>query len=308
MLDFDGSRGRDPSLGWAPIQYEKFMAVVSLKEILDPAFAKRYGVGAFNIVDDLTMIALLDAEVEKRSPVIIQVSVKTVKFWGARLLQQTFAELASQRPIPATLHLDHCPDISVIKTCLEAGWNSALFDASNLTYAENLRQTKEVVGFAQKLGAGVEGELEAVKGVEDGVGGDLEGELVPIDKCVEFIEATGIDCFAPAIGTAHGMYATEPVINFDRVKEITTRKAVPIVLHGGTGLSEDTFRRLIQNGCAKVNISTKLKMQFADGFRTYLENKPKEYDPLKLLRAVQQDVKTMAAGFMNIFGSAGQAR
>jgi fructose-bisphosphate aldolase class II len=195
----------------------------------------------------------------------------------------------------------------MIKTCLEAGWNSALFDASSLSYEENLRQTTEVVRFARKLSAGVEGELEAVKGVEDGVGGDLEGELVPIEKCVEFIEATGIDCFAPAIGTAHGMYATEPVINFDRVKEITARKPVPIVLHGGTGLSDDTFRRLIQNGCAKVNISTKLKMQFADSFRTYLENKRKEYDPLKLLKAVQQDVKGMAAGFMNIFGSAGQA-
>jgi fructose/tagatose bisphosphate aldolase len=157
------------------------------------------------------------------------------------------------------------------------------------------------------VGAGVEGELEAVKGVEDGVGGDLEGELVPIDKCIEFIEATGIDCFAPAIGTAHGMYSTEPVINFDRVKEITTRKAVPIVLHGGTGLSDHTFHRLIQNGCAKVNISTKLKMQFADGFRSYLEAKPKEYDPLKLLKSVHEGVKSMAAGFMNIFGSAGQA-
>jgi fructose-bisphosphate aldolase class II len=283
------------------------MPVVALKEILDRAFEKRYGVGAFNIVDDLTMMAVLDAASETRSPVIIQVSVKTVKFWGARLIQQTFAELASQRPIPATLHLDHCPDVSMIKTCLEAGWNSALFDASSLTYEENLRQTTEVVRFARKLSAGVEGELEAVKGVEDGVGGDLEGELVPIEKCVEFIEATGIDCFAPAIGTAHGMYATEPVINFDRVKEITDRKPVPIVLHGGTGLSDDTFRRLIQNGCAKVNISTKLKMQLADSFRTYLENKPKEYDPLKLLKAVQQDVKGMAAGFMDIFGSAGQA-
>jgi fructose-bisphosphate aldolase class II len=283
------------------------MAVVALKEILGRAFEKRYGVGAFNIVDALTMMAVLDAASETRSPVIIQVSVKTVKFWGARLIQQTFAELASQRPIPATLHLDHCPDVSMIKTCLEAGWNSALFDASSLTYEENLRQTTEVVHFARKLSAGVEGELEAVKGVEDGVGGDLEGEVVPIEKCVEFIEATGIDCFAPAIGTAHGMYATEPVINFDRVKEITARKPVPIVLHGGTGLSDDTFRRLIQNGCAKVNISTKLKIQFADSFRTYLENKPKEYDPLKLLKAVQQDVKGMAAGFMNIFGSAGQA-
>jgi ketose-bisphosphate aldolase len=238
------------------------MPVVSLKEILGPAFKKRYGVGAFNIVDDLTMMAVLDAAAQTRSPVIIQISVKTVKFWGARLLQQTFAELASQRPIPATLHLDHCPDVSTIKTCLEAGWNSALFDASKLTYEENLRQTTAVVHFAKKFGAGVEGELEAVRGVEDGVGGDAEGELVPIDKCIEFIEATGIDCFAPAIGTAHGMYATEPVISFDRVKEITDRKPVPIVLHGGTGLSDDTFRRLIQNGCAKVNISTKLKMQF----------------------------------------------
>lgn len=283
------------------------MAVVSLKEILGPAFEKRYGVGAFNIVDDLTMMAVLDAAVETSSPVIIQVSVKTVKFWGARLIREAFTELASQRPIPATLHLDHCPDVSMIKTCLGAGWNSALFDASNLTYEENLRQTKEVVGFAKKLGAGVEGELEAVKGVEDGVGGDLEGELVPIDKCIEFIEATGIDCFAPAIGTAHGMYSTKPVINFDRVKEITTRKSVPIVLHGGTGLSDDTFHRLIQNGCAKVNISTKLKMQFADGFRSYLEGKPKEYDPLKLLKSVHEGVKSMAAGFMNIFGSAGQA-
>jgi fructose-bisphosphate aldolase, class II len=186
-------------------------------------------------------------------------------------------------------------------------WNSALFDASNLTYEENLRQTTEVVRYAKKLGAGVEGELEAVKGVEDGVGGDTEGELVPIDKCIEFIDTTGVDCFAPAIGTAHGMYSTEPVINFDRVKGITDRRPVPIVLHGGTGLSEDTFRRLIQNGCAKVNISTKLKMEFADGFRTYLESKPKEYDPLKLLRSVRLHVQRMAVEFMNIFGSVGQA-
>ena len=283
------------------------MPVVSLKEILVPAFKKRYGVGAFNIVDDLTMMAVLDAAKDTKSPVIIQVSVKTVKFWGARLIQQTFTELASQRPIPATLHLDHCPDVSMIKTCLDAGWNSALFDASNLTYEENLRQTTEVVRYAKNLGAGVEGELEAVRGVEDGVGGDTEGELVPIDKCIEFVDATGIDCFAPAIGTAHGMYSTEPVINFDRVKEIADRRPVPVVLHGGTGLSQDTFRRLIQNGCAKVNISTKLKMEFADGFRTYLEGKPKEYDPLKLLRAVHLDIQRMAVGFMNIFGSAGQA-
>jgi ketose-bisphosphate aldolase len=283
------------------------MPAVSLREILQPAFQARYGVGAFNIVNDLTMAAVLDAAVETKSPVIIQVSVKTVKMWGARLLQRTFAEMASQRPVPATLHLDHCPDVEMIKTCLEAGWNSALFDASSLSYQDNLRLCQEVVNFAKKYDAGVEGELEAVRGIEDEVGSDVEGELVPVEKCVEFIEATGIDCFAPAIGTAHGLYKTEPKINFERVEAIVAECPTPIVLHGGTGLSDETFKRLIAAGCAKVNISTMLKITFADSFRSYLEGKPKEYDPMKLQKAVHGDLVKMAKGFMETFGSAGRA-
>ena len=283
------------------------MPAVSLKEILQPAFEARYGVGAFNIVNDLTMAAVLDAAAETKSPVIIQVSVKTVKMWGARLLQQMFTEMASQRPVPATLHLDHCPDVEMIKTCLDAGWNSALFDASSLSYQDNLRLCKEVVAFAKKHGAGVEGELEAVRGIEDDVGSDVEGELVPVDRCVEFIEATGIDCFAPAIGTAHGLYKTEPKINFARVEAIVAKCATPIVLHGGTGLSNETFKRLITAGCAKVNISTMLKITFADSFKNYLESKPREYDPMKLQKAVHDDLVKMAKGFMETFGSAGKA-
>jgi fructose-bisphosphate aldolase class II len=283
------------------------MPAVALKEILQPAFKARYGVGAFNIVNDLTMAAVLDAAVESKSPVIIQVSVKTVKMWGAKMLQQMFAEMASRRPIPATLHLDHCPDVELIKTCLDAGWNSGLFDASSLSYQDNLRLCKDLVAFAKKHGAGIEGELEAVRGIEDEVGSDLEGELVPVERCVEFIEATGIDCFAPAIGTAHGLYKAEPKINFDRVEAIVARYPTPIVLHGGTGLSNDTFKRLITAGCAKVNISTMLKITFADSFRNYLEAKPKEYDPMKLQKAVHTDLVKMAKGFMETFGSAGRA-
>jgi fructose-bisphosphate aldolase class II len=203
--------------------------------------------------------------------------------------------------------LDHCPDVGLIKTCLEAGWNSALFDASSFSYQDNLRLCKDVVAFAKKQGAGVEGELEAVRGIEDEVGSDLEGELVPVERCVEFIEATGIDCFAPAIGTAHGLYKVEPKINFARVETIVARCPTPIVLHGGTGLSSDTFKRLIAAGCAKVNISTMLKMTFADSFRNYLEAKPKEYDPMKLQKAVHTDLVKMAQGFMETFGSPGRA-
>jgi ketose-bisphosphate aldolase len=283
------------------------MSVVSMPEILAPAFQKRYGVGAFNIVNDLTMEAILGAAEKAKSPVIIQVSVKTVKMMGAKLIQLMFQEMAGKVSVPTTLHLDHCPDISVIKECLEAGWNSVLFDASQLTYEENLKQTKEVVALAHRRGAAVEGELEAVRGVEDGIGDEEEGSIVPLDKAVQFIRETGIDSFAPAIGTAHGIYKGEPKINFDRVTQIVGAQPIPIVLHGGTGLKVEVFRELISRGAAKVNISTQLKVTFADGFKTYLDKHPTEYNPLKLLAFVRESVLDMAMGFFRIFGSEGKA-
>ena len=153
-----------------------------MQEILKDAFDSRYGVGAFNIVNDLTMDAVLTAAAETRSPVIVQVSVKTVKVMGARLIRLMFEEMASRVPVPATLHLDHCPDRKVIEECIAAGWNSVLFDASKLTYEDNMAQTKEVVALAHKTGVAVEGELEAVKGVEDGVGSEEGGAVVALDK------------------------------------------------------------------------------------------------------------------------------
>jgi len=283
------------------------MPVVPMQQILRDAFDKRYGVGAFNIVDWVTMDAVLGAAVETRSPVIVQVSVKTVKVMGAKLLQVMFAEMAGRAPVPATLHLDHCPDRRVIEDCIAAGWNSVLFDASKLTYEENLAQTKEVVALAHGHGVAVEGELEAVKGVEDGVGGEDQGAVVPLDKAVAFIRATGIDSFAPAIGTAHGVYKGTPKINFDRVSEIVAAEPIPLVVHGGTGLSEETFHELIRRGAPKVNVSTQLKIVLADSYRTYLEEKPKEYDPLKLLGAAKKNLVAQVSYFMKVFGSEGKA-
>jgi fructose-bisphosphate aldolase class II len=206
-----------------------------------------------------------------------------------------------------TLHLDHCPDVNVLKECLDAGWNSVLFDASNLSYEENLRQTKQVVRLAHACGAAVEGELEAVRGVEDGVGSEAESELVPLEKCVEFLGETNIDSFAPAIGTAHGLYKAAPLIDFERVEKIVAAHPVPIVLHGGTGLSDETFQRLIAAGCAKVNISTMLKIVYCDSYREYLEAKPQEHDPLRVMSKVHDQIVNMARGFMKVFGSAGKA-
>src|SRR6202041_2529777 len=148
--------------------------VVPLKEIVDRAFAERYGVAAINVVNDLTMEAVLAAAVEQRAPVIIQTSVKTVRSIGRDLLFAMWRELTAGIEVPVSLHLDHCPDRAVISDCLRAGWNSVLFDASALPVAENQRQTIEVVAEARSYGASVEGEIESITGVEDGIGSDDE--------------------------------------------------------------------------------------------------------------------------------------
>ena len=283
------------------------MPVVPMQQILKHAFDGHYGVGAFNIVDWVTMDAVLFAAADTKSPVIVQVSVKTVKVMGARLIRIMFEEMASRVPIPATLHLDHCPDRKVIEECVAAGWNSVLFDASKLTYEDNMAQTTEVVKFAHQYGVAVEGELEAVKGVEDGVGDEYGGPIVALDKAVAFIRQTGIDSFAPAIGTAHGLYKGTPRINFQRVAEIMETAPVPLVVHGGTGLSDETFHKLIQLGTPKINISTQLKITLADSYRGYLEEHPTEYDPLKLLGAVKKKLVAQIECFMRTFGSEGRA-
>jgi len=163
------------------------------------------------------------------------------------------------------------------------------------------------VALAHKTGVAVEGELEAVKGVEDGVGSEEGGAVVALDKALAFIRETRVDSFAPAIGTAHGVYKGTPKINFERVAEIVAAEPVPLVVHGGTGLSEETFRELIRLGAPKVNISTQLKITMADGFREYLTAKPTEYDPLKLLGAVKKKVVNQVIEFMRVFGSEGRA-
>jgi ketose-bisphosphate aldolase len=284
------------------------MAVVSLKEILDPAFAERYGVAAINIVDDLSLGAVLDAAVELDSPVIIQTSLKTVKSIGANVLEKMVHARADEVPVPVALHLDHCPEREWVSTCLAAGWSSVLFDGSHLDVAENTVQTAEVVSEAREFGADVEGEIESVLGVEDGVGSDVAAEVHPVAVSAQFIEQTGVYCFAPAIGTAHGLYKGSPELKPERVSELVELHPIPMVLHGGTGLSEAQFTDLIARGCAKVNISTALKIAFIDSHREFLEANPSKHDPPSLLSHVRAAVTEMAKYHIGMFGAAGRAQ
>ena len=283
------------------------MPVASFKEILDRAFTERYGVAAFNVVDDLSMEAVIGAASDLRAPLIVQTSVKTVKLIGAKPLHAAFRARAEDAPVPVTLHLDHCPDRAVLTECLETGWNSVLFDGSELPVDENTRQTIEVVAEARRHGAHVEGEIEGVPGVEDGVGTEEGGQVQTLEVAVDFVRTTGIDCFAPAIGTAHGIYDTEPVLNAQRVTEIVEQEPVPICLHGGSGLTDTQFQDLISRGCAKVNISTALKIAYVGAHRSYLEANPTKNDPPALHRHVRQAVYDMAADHIRRFGAEGKA-
>ncbi|MBE1608976.1 fructose-bisphosphate aldolase class II [Actinopolymorpha pittospori] len=211
--------------------------------------------------------------------------------------------------VPVALHLDHCPDRSVISECLRLGWNSVLFDGSHLSVAENQRQTVEVVAEAHRHGAHVEGEIEAITGVEDDLGADEEGRRENLQTLIDFVRTTGVDVFAPAIGNAHGVYTTEPELDGQRVSDLVKACSVPIALHGGTGLSRDQFSDLIARGCAKVNISTALKVEFMKSSLTFLRDAEKNstWDPPSLFANVREKVIGLTVDLAHTFGSAGKA-
>lgn len=285
------------------------MPVVPLKEIVDRALAERYGVAAINIVNDLTLNAVLQAAVDQRSPVIVQTSVKTVHSMGAESLIGLWRSMTAGIEVPVSLHLDHCHDRDVISHCLRLGWNSVMFDASDLPVAENQRQTVEVVAEARSYGAHVEGEIEAIAGGEENHDSAEKRERQTLQTCLEFIEQTGVDVFAPALGNLHGVYRTAPKLDSGRVSDLVERAGIPIALHGGSGLSDDNFADLIGRGCAKVNISTALKICFMQANLRFLRAAEEHqlWDPSALFRYVADEVQQLTVDHLQLFGSPGKA-
>ncbi len=285
------------------------MALENMRTLLDAARKGGYAVGAFNIVDYATFRGVMEAAEEERSPVIIQTSASsTVKFYGYDALVGLARALAGNSPVPVALHLDHCKDMDMLKGTIEAGWTSVMIDASTYPFEENVAMTKTVVGWAHPKGVSVEGELGSIKGVEDEIKvEERDAVLADPQKAAEFVERTGIDALAPAIGTAHGLYKGTPDIDFERLKKIVSLVDVPVVIHGGTGLSDDTFRKLISLGAAKINISTQLKLAYMQAFEDFKKENPGKADPIKVQKAIVAAVKDVVKHFMQVFGSSGKA-
>jgi fructose-bisphosphate aldolase class II len=283
--------------------------ITSTKEIVDRAFAARYGVGAFNIVDDLSIDAVLAAAEEERAPVIMQTSVKTVKAYGRDRLLAVFRAMAADTSVPVALHLDHCPDLAVIDECIEAGWNSVLYDAHELPVSENLARTIDLVQRAHGAGVHVEGEIEGIEGKEDDLGSDEASASHSLEVAVDFIQRTGVDIFAPAIGNAHGQYRRTPRLDHQRVSDLVEATGVPMALHGGTGLSAEAFTDLIARGCAKVNISTALKEAYMRSALASLTRSEATgtWDPPTLFADQRAAVVAMAREHIALFGGSGMA-
>jgi ketose-bisphosphate aldolase len=280
--------------------------VVPTREILERAFRERYGVAAFNVVNDLTMEAVLSAAEELQAPVLVQTSVKTIEQNGLDVTYAMWVEMTKELSVPVALHLDHCPDRAVISACLAKGWNSVLFDASKLSVEENKRQCIEVVAEAKRYGALVEGEIEGFKRVEE-VADDEEPEEQSLEVAVDFIKETGVEIFAPAIGNAHGMYRATPKLDSQRVTDIVAATDRPVALHGGTGMTPEQFTDLISRGCAKVNISTALKIVYMQSGYDFMTEHAGQYDPPSIFRAQRAAVQNMAKDHIRMFGSAGKA-
>jgi ketose-bisphosphate aldolase len=291
------------------------MAIVNAKEMLLEATAEKYAVGAFNITNLIQMEAVVEAAVDAKAPLIIQASVAPSKFLRPQVIGAIYKTLAESAPIPICLHLDHCNEVEFCKVCADAGYTNIMIDASKQEFSENIRQTKEVVAYCHGLGnISVEGELGTVSGVEDQVrvAAD-EAELCDPEQAMAFVEQTGIDIFAPAIGTAHGVYKTKnPKLDFDRLEKIASlingrEIRIPLVIHGGTGLKPDVAKKLVSLGGSKFNVSTDLKHTLIDTTYDYISANRDQYNPGKIDAAVKEAIKDKIKYWIELLGSAGKA-
>jgi fructose-bisphosphate aldolase class II len=284
----------------------------STRQLTLDARAKGYAVPAVNIVDRLSINAVVQAADALGSPIILQTSVKTVRYFGAPLLAADAQAAADAASVPVALHLDHCPDREVITDTIANGWSSVLFDASSLPLDVAWPQTKEVCAEAHAAGVDVESELENIVGVEDGVGSDDPNmHYYANERLIEIAGDTGCDLLAPALGTAHGLYKKAPVLQFDRARQLAAMTGVPIVLHGGTGLKPEEFQKFIAVGISKINISTALKLVYlhtAGDHVADLQANGGKWEPLPLFDHIAADIKQMVADYIGIFGSAKQAK
>ena len=295
--------------------WEKKMPIVNAKEMLLKATKEKYAVGAFNVTNLIQLESVVEAATERKAPLIIQTSVTPSKFLKPEVIGAIYRTVAESAPIPICLHLDHCTDVAYCKTCADAGYTNIMIDASKQNFSENIKQTREVCQYCHALeNVSVEGELGTVSGIEDQVKvAEDEAALCDPEEALKFVNETGIDIFAPAIGTAHGVYKSKnPKLDFDRLAQIAelingNEPKIPLVIHGGTGLQPDVVKKLVSLGGTKFNVSTDLKHSLINTTHEYISSHRDEYNPGKIDMAVKEAIKARINYWIDLLGCANKA-
>ncbi|PYE53532.1 class II fructose-1,6-bisphosphate aldolase [Deinococcus yavapaiensis] len=304
--------------------------LVTGSEILVPAREGKYGVGSFNTNDlEITQSIIHTAE-KLRSPVMVQVSEGALKYAGKDLVNVVI-DLATRASVPVALHLDHGSSYESALKAIRLGFTSVMIDASHHPFEENTRETRRVVEAAHAMGITVESELGRLGGIEEHIVVDeKDAFLTDPEEAQRFVEATGTDYLAIAIGTSHGAYKGKgrPYIDHARIQKVSELVSVPLVAHGSSGVPQDIVERLraaggeigdaqgiadedlkeaTQHGIAKVNVDTDLRLAMTVGIREVLQKNPKEFDPRKILGPARDLMSRIVEHKMTVLGSVGKA-
>lgn len=309
------------------------MPLVPSKDILQAAKQNGYAVGAFNTSNLEITRAILETAAEKRSPIVISTSPSALEYAGPRTLYRMIESMASAMPVPVALHLDHGLTFDTVMECIRHGWTSVMIDASKMPFEENVALTRKVVEVAHAVGVSVEAELGRLVGIEDAVAVSArEASLTDPGEAARFVEQTGCDVLAVAVGTSHGAYKFkgEAKLDFARLAEIAGLVPVALALHGASGVPREAIERAlrygaseklasavgvpdqairesIQKGIQKINIDTDLRLALVGALRELLANRPDEIDPRKILKPTIEAMKRIVSYKLDLFGSAGRA-
>lgn len=276
----------------------------TMKEVTEVAEKLNMTIGAFNMHNLEMLPDMIRAAEEMGAPIIIQTSIDTAKYIGYKVIVAVVKELANNSLVDVALHLDHARDIEAIKDAIDAGYSSIMFDGSNLPFKENIEKTRLVAEYAHARGVSVEGELGTIGGTEEGISvAENDKVYTRPEDAVVFVRETGVDALAVAIGTNHGQFKSKTDVQVPLLKEINNVIDVPLVIHGGTGVKEEDYPELINNGIRKFNVGTELLVNWTQEakhcFAETAVNKSLRYNVIPANQKVKEIVKHKISLFMN---------
>jgi len=283
------------------------MPLVPLANLLKKADQGGYALGAFNCNNMEIVQSIVTAAELENSPVIIQASQGAIKYAGLNYIIALARQAAEGTAIPVVLHLDHGTSFDQVMQCIRFGFTSVMYDGSQLPLKENIAQTRRVVEVARVFGVSVEAELGRIGGTEDDISvSEADAFFTDPAEAEQFVAETDVDALAVAVGTAHGQYKGEPKLDFDRLAEINRRISCPMVLHGSSGVPDQSIKRAIELGVRKINIDTNIREAFVGAMRRVLAGNPSEIDPRKVLGPAREAAADVIGDKIRLFGSAGK--